>query len=57
MVLVGKPEAKRPLRKPRSRWKDILKWILQKQDEVTWTELISLAIGKKFQYHINLSNQ
>jgi hypothetical protein len=27
-VLVGRPEGKRPLRRPRSRWEDNLCWIL-----------------------------
>jgi hypothetical protein len=31
-VLVGKPEEERPLVRPRRRWEDILKWILEKQD-------------------------
>jgi hypothetical protein len=29
-VLVGKPEGKRPLRRPKSRWKDNIKMDLQK---------------------------
>jgi hypothetical protein len=29
-VLVGKPEGKRPLERPRLRWEDGLKWILGK---------------------------
>jgi hypothetical protein len=28
-VLVGKPEVKRPLGRPRSRWDDILRWIFR----------------------------
>ena len=41
-VLVGKPEGKRPLGKPRHRWEDNIKMNLQ---EVGWTavELIDLA--------------
>jgi hypothetical protein len=27
-VLVGKPEGKRPLGRPRDRWEDNIKWIL-----------------------------
>jgi len=27
-ILVGKPEGKRPLRRPRSSWRIILEWIL-----------------------------
>jgi hypothetical protein len=40
MILVGKPEGKRPLRIPRQTWKIILKWILKSQDGVVWMELI-----------------
>jgi len=29
-VLVGKPEGKRPLGRPRRRWKDNIKMVLQK---------------------------
>jgi hypothetical protein len=29
-VLVGKPEGKRPLERPRHRWKNNIKWILKK---------------------------
>ena len=32
MVLVGKLEGKRPLGRPRCRWRIILKWILRKWD-------------------------
>ena len=28
-VLVGKPEGRRPLGKPRRRWKDNISWILR----------------------------
>jgi hypothetical protein len=42
-ILAGKPEGKRPLGRPRSRW--ILKWILKRQDEVVLTVLIWLRIG------------
>jgi hypothetical protein len=38
-ILVGKPERKRSLGKPRRRWVIILKWIL-----VVWTGLIWLRI-------------
>jgi hypothetical protein len=31
-VLVGKPEGKRPLRRPRRRWGIILRWIFRKWD-------------------------
>jgi hypothetical protein len=29
-ILVGKPEGKRPLGRPRSRWMNNIKWILEK---------------------------
>ena len=29
-VLVGKPEGKRPLGRPRRRWEDNIKWIFRK---------------------------
>jgi hypothetical protein len=29
-ILVAKPEGKRPLGRPRRRWVDILKWILER---------------------------
>jgi hypothetical protein len=29
-VLVGKPEGKRPLGRPRCRWRIILRWIVRK---------------------------
>ena len=31
-VLVGKPDGKRPLGKPRRRWEIILRWIFKKWD-------------------------
>jgi hypothetical protein len=39
-ILVGKPEGKRPLGRPRHRWEDTIK-----MDEVVWTGLIWLRIG------------
>jgi hypothetical protein len=52
-VLVGKPERKRPLGRPRHRWEDIIKMDLQEvgegrgdwmelaQDKVGWRALVS----------------
>jgi hypothetical protein len=40
-ILVGRPEGRRPLRRPRRRW-DNIKMDLQ---EVGWTGLIWLRIG------------
>jgi len=44
-VWVGKPEGKRPVGRPRRRWKDNLKWIFRKWDLGIWIELIWLKIG------------
>jgi hypothetical protein len=45
-LLVGKPEGKRPLGRPRRRWVDnILGWILERWDGVMWTGLVWLRIG------------
>jgi hypothetical protein len=53
MVLVGKPEGKRPLRRPRSRWDDNVRmdlqevgcgiedWIELAQDRDGWRALVS----------------
>ena len=38
-VLVGKPEGRRPLGRPRRRWEDILGWISRKWDVGIWTGL------------------
>jgi hypothetical protein len=43
-ILVGNPEGKRPLGKPRCRWADNIKMDLRK-DEVVWNGLIRLRIG------------
>jgi hypothetical protein len=44
-LLVGKPEGKRPLRRPGHRWWIILGWILERWDGVMWTGLVWLRIG------------
>jgi hypothetical protein len=41
-VLVGKPVGKRPPRRPRCRYRIILRWIFRKCDVVAWTGLIWL---------------
>jgi hypothetical protein len=43
-VLLGKPEGKRPLGRPRSRWDDNIKWIFRKWDVGVWTGLSWLRI-------------
>ena len=40
MVLVGKPEGKRPLGRPRRRWEDNIKMVLQ---EAGWERGLDLA--------------
>jgi hypothetical protein len=44
-VLVGKPEGRGPLGRPRHRWEDNIKMIFRKWDVETWTGLIWLRIG------------
>jgi hypothetical protein len=44
-VLVRKPEGKRPLGRPRCRWKDYIKWIFRKLEGVVWTGWSLLRIG------------
>jgi hypothetical protein len=44
-LLVGKPEGKRPLGRPRRRWWVILGWISERWDGVMWTGLVWLRIG------------
>jgi len=43
--LVGKPEGKRLLGKPRNRWEDNIKMNLEEVEWGTWTRLIWLRIG------------
>jgi hypothetical protein len=44
--VVGRPEGKRPLTRPRHRLEDIIKMDLYKLDEEAWTGLRWLRIGK-----------
>jgi hypothetical protein len=44
-LLVGKPEGKIPLGRPRCRWWIILGWILERWDGVMWTGVVWLRIG------------
>jgi hypothetical protein len=43
--LVEKPEGKKPVGRPRCRWEDNIRWTLEINYVVLWTELISLKIG------------
>ena len=59
-VLVGKPEGKGPLGRPRSRWEDNIKMDLQEvglgcgdwmelaQDRDRWRELVSKVMNLRF---------
>ena len=38
-VLVGKPEGRRPLGRPRRRWVDNIGWISRRMDVSVWTGL------------------
>jgi hypothetical protein len=44
-VLVGKPEEKRPLGRPRCKWVIILRWISRTWDVRTWKGSSWLRIG------------
>jgi hypothetical protein len=44
-VLVGKPEERRPLRRPRRRWEDNIKMDLREVEFGAWTGSIWLRIG------------
>ena len=44
-ILVGKPEGKRPLTRPRRRWENNIKMDLQEVGFGLWTGSISLRIG------------
>jgi len=43
--LVGKPEGRRPLGRPRRRWEEMYKWIFRKLDVGVWTGLRWVRIG------------
>jgi hypothetical protein len=42
---IGKPEGKRPLRRPRHRWEDNIKMVLQEMEWRVWTGWIWLKVG------------
>jgi hypothetical protein len=44
-ILVGKPEGKRPLGRPRHRLVGILKWIIERKEGMIWIGFILLKIG------------
>jgi hypothetical protein len=43
--ILGKPEGRRPLERPRRRWEDNIKMDLQEVGRGAWTGLIWLRIG------------
>ena len=45
VVLVGRPDEKRPLGRSRPRSENNVKWIFKKCDEEAWTGLSWLRIG------------
>jgi len=44
-VLVGKAEEKRPLRRPRPRWKENIKMVFQEAEFGAWSGSLWLRIG------------
>ena len=44
-ILVGKPDGKKPLGRPRRRWEDNIKMDLQEVEWRAWTGLIWPRIG------------
>ena len=65
-VLVGKPEGKRPLERPRRRWEDNIKmdleevgsgcgdWMELAKDRDRWRVLVSMVVS--FQVPLNAGN-
>jgi len=47
--LMGKPEEKRPLGRPRHRWGIMLRWIFRQWDVGAWTGLSWLRFGDRWQ--------
>jgi hypothetical protein len=59
-VLVGRPEGKRPLGRPRRRWEGNIKmihwevginvanWILMAQDKIRWQAFVSTEMNFRF---------
>jgi hypothetical protein len=61
-ILVGKPEVKKPLRRPRHRWKCIIQtdlketiyeftdWVHGAQEYVQWWPLVNTVMGLRVPY-------
>jgi hypothetical protein len=47
-VLMGNPEGKRPLERPRCRWEDGIKWTLGRSVGGVWSGFTWLRIGTVF---------
>ena len=45
MVLLGKPEGRRPLGRPRRRWVNNIRMDLQGQDRDRWRTLVSAVMN------------
>jgi hypothetical protein len=43
-ILVGTPEGKRPLGRPRRKWEDIIRMAIRKIEWIGWTGCIRLRI-------------
>jgi hypothetical protein len=56
-ILVGKPERKRSLGRPRHRWVDNIKMDLREMGRVVWTGLIWLRIGTNGEGSCEHSNE
>jgi hypothetical protein len=54
-TLLGKPEGKKSLGRPRRRWRTILEWNLRKQGGKVWTGFIWFRIGTSSGYESSSS--